>query len=84
MGKAHYGLSSCKRPPPTTDRSLFIGGGAGLGEKIQKNFFLYRDPLNKVQKKLGPPILLGNYFNAPPNYNLRFNITTKFTEHGVK
>ena len=63
------------------DHSLFIGGGeeGGLGEKFQKTLFLNKTPLNKA-KKLGPPTLLGNYFNAPPpNYNIQLNIITKFS-----
>ena len=37
------------------DRSLFIGGGGGLGEKFKKTPFFIKTPLNKAKNFFGSP-----------------------------
>ena len=46
-----------------------------LGEKFQRTPFFIKTPLNKAKKFLGPPILLGNYFNASPPPTIKHSLT---------
>ena len=57
------------------------GGGGGLGEKFQKSPFSSPPPSIKL-KKIRTPLFYWGIISIPlsqlPNYNIRFNIITKF------